>query len=481
MARAQIPFGELLPDQPAYGNAGLLVAGGVYPIANGYKPVGDFSASINGTLPADCLGVAAFRSKAGTVFTVAGTTTNLYRYTPSAGWVSVGSGYSASTSIGWRFRQWGDLIIATNGANSPQKLDMSAGSPSFSALGGTPPTGDGIIIVRDFVVLLRAGADAMKLRWSAINNAEAWTIGTSQADEQVMPTGGELTGWAGGEDMLILQERRAVRGSYVGGDAIFQFDEISASIGCMAAGSVVSVGRMVYFLSQQGFAVSDRNSVQIIGDEKVNRTVLAEIDRSYLPQMSVTVDPRNSLIIWAIPNAAEPTKLYIYNYALNRWSTATQTVQRLFQGLTESVTLEDLDATYASIDSMAASLDDAQWKGGYPIVALIDGDRKLGTLSGQPKAATFTTGDLALAAPMQTLLGDVVPLVDAASGLTLTVSYRDTLGGSAQTQEYTALNRAGAFPARASGRFVRLSLAVAAGTSWTSAVGLEAEFDAGGM
>lgn len=56
MRTAALPLTEWLPDQPALNSAGLLVADGVWPIARGFKPLGQFSSVGNGTLAADCLG-----------------------------------------------------------------------------------------------------------------------------------------------------------------------------------------------------------------------------------------------------------------------------------------------------------------------------------------------------------------------------------------------------------------------------------------
>lgn len=478
--RESLPFGELLPDQPEYANPGLLVADGVYPVARGYRPLGEFSENIGGLLTADCLGGTSYRASDSNVFVLAGTTSNLYRYASNT-WTSVGSGYAANTTVGWRFAQWGNLVIATNGVQTPLKLDMVAATPSFSALGGTPPTGELIAIVRDFVVLGRADGDPYKLQWSGINNAEQWTVGSNQSDFQIMPTGGEITGITGGEYGLVLQENRISRMTYVGGALLYQFDEISAAVGCIAPWSVAQVGRLTFFLSAQGFAVCDGNSVTMIGDEKVNQTSLVDIDRSYLGGMSATIDPRLSLIIWAMPNASPSSKLYIYNYALGRWSTATQDVQKLFQnGLTTSVNLEELDALYTSIDDMTASLDDEQWRGGYPIVYLVNGSRQLGALGTLPKAATFTTGYLALAGEQRARLQEVHPVIDTVVGVSLTVDGKDRLGDLPTADSYTAINRRGCFKTRETWRYMQMTLTVAAGTDWSAAQGLEVEFVGGG-
>jgi len=479
MPRVPLPFNEWLPDQPALGNPGLTVADGVWPVANGFKPVGEFAPAINGTLVADCIGAGSARSLTGVAFTIAGTASNLYRYT-SSGFVSVGSGYSASASLGWRMVQWGNLILATNGINPVQRLDMAAGSPAFGALAGSPPLGELISVVRDFVVLGRTGGNAQQLTWSGINNEEQWTGGVNQSGSQIMPTGGDILGITGGEFGIVLQQHRVVRMTYVGSPLVFQFDEVADNLGCVARGSVCRVGAMTYFLSHQGFARTDGNGVAMIGDEKINRTLLSLIDRSFFPATSCAVDPQNSLIMWAIPDATTSQTLFIYNYALDRWSTASQVTQRVFMGLSESTTLEELDAIYGTLEAVPASLDDDQWRGGYPLLMLIDGQRRLGVLSGLPKAARFQTGELPLAGGATARLRRARLLADTVNGVTVTVRGSQRRGEAVTQQVFTGVNRFGDVSLRSAWRYPRIEVAIAAGTQWNEATGIEVEFEGGG-
>lgn len=478
MAREVLPLGEWLPDQPTLSNPGLTVADGVYAIQTGYKPVGRFAPAENGQLPAACLGAFACRSLDGEVFTVAGTTTNLYRYSP-AGWTSVGSGYSGN--FDWRFIQWGDLIIAVNGADTPQVLDMSAVSPTFSNLTGSPPVAELITSVRDFVLLGRTGANPRQLQWSGINREDQWTPGVNQGDTQLMPVGGEIIAITGGEFGIILQEARVVRMTYVGPSAIFQFDEIADNIGCMVRGSVCRVGAVTYFLSTRGFARTDGAAVSLIGDEKVNRYVLSVIDRGSYNGMSVTVDPRNNLILWALPNATPSSIVLIYNYALDRWTTITQPVQRLFSGLTEGVTLEQLSALYPVLEDVPASLDDTLWRGAEPLALLVNDERRLGSLGGLPRAAQFVTGDVPLAGGRMARLRRVRLLADTASGVSVTVSGAQRRGDAVTSRTFTGINRFGDIPVRAAWRFPKMQFEIASGTPWTEATGFEVEYEGAGM
>src|SRR3546814_18020993 len=83
--------------------------------------------------------------------------------------------------------------------------------------------------------------------------------------------------------------------TYVGGDTIFQFDEISSNIGCIAPNSLVQVGNLAFFLAEQGFMVCDGTSVRPVGEEKVNRTWRAADDRGRFNYMSGVGDPKGAI------------------------------------------------------------------------------------------------------------------------------------------------------------------------------------------
>jgi len=358
---------------------------------------------------------------------------------------------------------------------------MGAGVPAFAALAGSPPIADLLTVVRDFVVLGRTNSNTQRLTWSGINDEEQWAAGVEQSGSQIMPTGGDINGITGGEFGIVLQEHRIVRMTYVGVPLVFQFDEIADNLGCIARSSVCRIGATTYFLSHQGFARTDGNSVQVIGDEKVNRTALDLINRNFFSGMSCAVDPKNSLVFWAMPNAATSTVVYVYNYSLDRWSSFGQVTQRFFMGLSEGVTLEALSAAYPDLETVPASLDDDQWKGGYPLVMLIDSARRLGVLGGTPKAAQFVTGDVPLAGGRMAKLRRLRVLADTVSGLAVTISGAARRGDVVSRDTFTGVNRFGDIPVRSAWRYPKVEVAIAAGTQWTEATGVEVEFEGGGM
>jgi hypothetical protein len=95
-----------------------------------------------GALNARCQGGSFGRDNAGNVYNYAGTVSKLYQQAPgSSSYVdstrAVGGAYATNTSDWWEFVQWGNTMIATNGADAPQVVTL--GGANFAALAGSPP------------------------------------------------------------------------------------------------------------------------------------------------------------------------------------------------------------------------------------------------------------------------------------------------------------------------------------------------------
>ena len=477
--RTTLPLGDFLPDKPPHAHPGLIACNNVIPRDGGYAPLKSFVASTNGTLPATCLGGAAFKSSSKRSFTYAGTASNIYVATIS-GWLSVGSGFTAGPDNMWRFEQFGDRCIASNGLDPVQSIPMTSTGVA-AALKGKPPTMEILTTVRDFLVGGVIGGDALTIEWSGINNSEAWSPGTAQCDYNTFPVGGGVTGITGGEYGLVFQESRISRMTYVGGNLIFQFDEISSNVGCIARRSICRYGSLVFFLSSRGFMVCDGSSVTPIGDEKIDRTFAALGDMKNLGSMSSVVDPVNKLAIWSVPvTTGAPQQWFIYHFTLGRWTTATQSTAFLMSGLSIDYTLEDLDA-FGNVDTLTDSFDAGRWKGGIAGLYVIDGNNTLGTMTGPNSAATFTYPDMEPASGRSVRIRRMRPIIDATAGLTITIAGKQRLGDALVTTTHTTLQASGDMPTRRNCRSMRVGLGVAAATPWSfaQAIDMAAEIGSG--
>jgi hypothetical protein len=459
-------FGQLEPDKPRHLQEGLQRADNVYPATNGYRPIQEFQGFAD-ALPAAFEGGATFVAGDGTVNLLAGTATNLYRFSAALAWSSI---LGSLTANRWYFTQFGDVAIATHGG-TPVAINLLTGTAA--ALTVSPPTAFLCTTVRNFVVLGNVDGDENMVRWSGFENHTQWVNGTNQAGEQPMLTGGKVTGLAGGEYGLVFQRSRISRMTYIGTegglDLIWQFDEISANIGCIEPGSIAQAGRLVFFLSDRGFMKTDGNDVQPIGAERIDRTFLETYSAEDIEAMYATIDPKNHIVIWAMPG-----KLWIYDYHLDRWTTSEQPLKAALAGFTAGVSLDELDAIYGDLDAMGSiSLDDARFKGGAPLLLLVNSSDEVGTLTGDNLAPLF---ELPLMEPVQgreIRLSEVRPLTDATANVAIQINQRRRLGDTGVTATFEDMQSNGDIPCRASGRYLGFTVTIAEAEPWSYFQGLD--------
>lgn len=472
MARQHIIYGAYEPDKAPFMHDGLIDIMNAYASANGYKPVGAFEA-ITDPLPDNFNGGAAFVDSARNGTLLAGTLTNLYRY--NVGWESIVD--SLSLNNRWQFTQFGDVVIAVNGA-ATQAVDLLANTAG--PVSGAP-TATSVATVRDFVVYGGADGNSALVQWSGFNDYTSNTPGVNQAGFQPMLDGGVVQGIAGGEYGLIIQRSSIRRMTYTGDEFVWQFDVISPEIGAISPGSIAQSGRRVYFLSDRGFMFTDGTGEPTpIGVERVDRTFFATYNRAQLDTMYAAIDPRRTTVAWIVPGA--PAKLWVYNWTLDRWTIIELDAQAVFSGFTSSLTLEQLDALYpGGLDTIPYSLDSTRFAGGDPLLLLANAGGSVGALTGANMEASFTTAYIEYSDGRRTRLRFIRPLTDAIEGMTVTMTGKQRVGDTLNMPpSRSTLMPSGDMPVRASGRYISTEMDIAAGVNWTWIQGHEPVYALGG-
>jgi hypothetical protein len=465
MAKQKVLFGEWLPDQPGITGA-VTDAINCYPVTNGYAPFkSEANYSNNAGQTLSMVFAGKFNSSTNLF---AASSSQLYKFDSSNANLNAltTSGYTATES--WDVTQFGSKMIAANGVNKLQAYDMSGGT-YFADLSADAPVCKYITVVRDFVVAGNDGSDDNKVYWSDINNEVNWTpSSTSQADHQILPDGGDITGMAGGEYGIIFMERAIYRMSYVGSPLFFQFDAISRTLGCISNGSLAQFGGITYFLSDDGFYACDGQNVKNIGAEKVNRWFFDNAIPSELRiSMSATIDPVRKLIVWDFKNTSGGRYLLFYSIDLNRWSYAETTATSVAYGLTPSASLEQVDNYNSNLDALDIPLDSRVWAGGILLFMGVSG-QKIISFSGQNKSASITSGDIDAG---RSVLTFARPLIDGGSG-TISVASRQLLSDDINFGTAISPDYEGRIPLRNAGRYHRVKMSPTSAT-WKTAVGTE--------
>lgn len=462
--------GPWVPDLAESDHSGLIRASGVYPISNGYRPFQDIEPIT--TALADFSGGTAFVGSDGTSALLAGTATDLYRYSGTA-WVSV---LGTLTAGQWQFAQFGDTAIGVHGG-APVKYDLVGGTAA--ALGGTPPVAKYIAQANNFIVLAGDPSDNATVTWSGFNAAETWTSGVNQSDTDTLPDGGKITGLIGHENYFLVFQRDAInRYDYIGVPGIFQRTKISTGVGCIAPGSLAQAGSVIFFLSERGFMMTDGSTVDPIGNEQIDQTFFNTYQRSELDNLTASVDPRRYLYTAAMPG--EPGRLWLYKWDVKRWSDANMSLKAVFQGFTSNISLDALDAIYVGgVDTIPVSLDSPLFQGGEPRLYGVDGAGFVGPFTGENLAAIFEWPFVEIGG-QRTRLFEARPKTDATSGMSISVDAKARLGDEATIRTNSELRASGSMPLRTNGRYIKAKISVAAGTLWSYFQRLDLGFGAGG-
>ena len=471
-----ISFGEFAPDISDTNTNVSTEANNVIAGANSYTPLQELQAQTN-ALDAKCEGAITMKDSQGNNYIYAGDQTKLYSI--SGATVTDESKVGGYTSNGeqWSFVKWGENVIGSKFGDTPQILAL--GSSTFADLGGSPPQGKTMDVVRDFIVLGNTwdstdNEKSNRVWWSGFNSESDWTSGINQSDFQdIQGSGGQVQRIIGGEYGIVFQERSIQRMTYVGTPLVFQFDEVEPERGTPAPRSVVQDGSDAYYLAEDGFYVlRNGQSSEPIGMNKVDKWFRDNLNTNYYKNITGAKAPDLGYIAWSFPSTQStdgtPDRLIVFNKKTRKWSTGTVSMQLLFQGAASAYTLEDLD-TFGNMDTLTASLDSPIWQGGAFKLAAFNTENKLSFFSGDVKTGTIETGEIFTDGYL-TQLDEVRGVIDG--NYSITVETRDRLTDTPATATGTP-DSTGKVDFRTDARYHRIKMETSG--SYTHASGVEVE------
>lgn len=459
-------FGSWSPDLPDYGHDGLVVARNVYAGPLGYEPLRSLAKVTADALDETWRGGGSFDASDGDRFLIAATDEDLYAY-GSGVWTGLLPGtYSGQ----WFFTQFGDNVIGTYG-EAPIKFDMTTGTAT--TLGGSPPDASMAAVVRDFVFLAGDEAAQSTVTWSAINNAEGWTVGTDQCDEQIIPDGGPITGLAGGEYGLVFQLSAISIFEYVGSPIIFQRRKVSDALGAVCHGGIGQAGKLVFFYSNRGFYVFNDGELSAIGKDRVDRAFASTYSVLEIQlNLRCAIDPNLNLVFWSMPG-----KLWIYNWGTEKWSEVTDSsIVGITTGRTSYVTLDDLQTLFGGTDNVPTGTDDPLFMGGNPTLMVAANDGFHYSFAGGSKLPAILRQ--ARQEPYQGLeayVRNVRPIADGSTGVTVNLDCSRRLSDAQTRYTTTDVRPNGDMPLFATGRYIQTEVRFDAASDWTFCNGIDLE------
>lgn len=493
-----VPIAEYAPDMPDIPSVASDTVLNVLPATpTSYGPCPSLQA-FSSALTARCQGAIEMADTSGNVRVFAGDATKLYRSTTGASFPDVSGGtYTIANDQQWSFTTFGQRIVATNYNDGPQSY-VEGTSSAFASListGMTTLKARFVATVKDWVVFLNTtdgtyGAQPQRVWWSAINDPTNFpTPGTQTAanllsdfQDNAGPHGRGmgLVGDLGTANAGIFYERAVYRMIYSGLPDIFDFAPAEGARGCLASGSIVQQGPIAFYFGEDGVYAFDGSSSRAIGKNKIDRTLLADLDFNHLDRISGAVDPKRGLIVWAYPGAGNSNgvanRLLFYSPFLDRFTitdVGAINAEILIRGAAFGKTLEQLDS-FGTIDSLLYSLDSSVWTGGVSVLAGFDSSHKFGYFDGSNLAATVDTSDFEPVPGRQCKVNLVRPLVDVSSA-TMATAPRDKIADSLSFSTDQPLTRSGYSATRARGRYHRFRIKVPAAATWNHISGVDVQ------
>lgn len=486
-----IPVAEWLPDQAPYQSPGSPNVKNVIPSALSYRPFKAFATYSTNALGARARGLWYGRAVDGSSRVFAGSATDLYTLSGTT-WNEVtrssGGDYAVGDESMWSMVQFGDTLIAVNGTDAPQAFTLSNaidGSAKFAALSGSPPTGEFVTVVGDFVVMGKIAAAKNRVQWSGINNAASWaTSATTMADQQDMPDGGNVRGLCGGVFGVVLQEDCIRRMDFIGPPEIFKFTLIARNVGASIEGSIAEHANRVFFMHRTGpYMLVNGSELVPIGTQKVTRTFWEAVDQTYLHRVTATIDPGNKLYLLSFPgpdaSAGTPDTVWAYEWEVGRWSPIEPGNHEMISSGSQqnSITIDDADDYADDIDAAGApSLDSEVYSGSIvPLLAAFNTSHELMFANGANLEATVDTAEMQLTPGRRTFIRSARPVVDGSSTtVTLAIGYRDNATDTLTwTIAATPESSTGLCNFRNKARYQRGRIVVEAGDTWTHIQGID--------
>jgi hypothetical protein len=470
----KLPFGNWMPDLPAEGNPGALLAKNCHPLAVSY---GEFRSltELSSALDLQCRG-SYWAAYNGVNYNFAADMESLYLYDGAGGWDNISNGvYSASF---WDFTHFQNRILAADGGAGPiQYFDMGASS-DFDDLPGSPPLARVMAVVRDFLVLgnyeIGSEIEPGGLAWSGFNNTEIWTpsLATQCGRRRSRGDGGDVVRIVGGSQGIVWREEAILTMRYAGPPTIWQFDDVTTKHGTPAGRSVCWTRDQAFYYSQEGFMQIDRRTMQItaIGEDQVDDWFLAECAPAEIQNLFGGIDRKRGFVYWAFRSSSSSVpfnRVLVFNYLKNRWAYAEIEVEWLGEFISSGYNLDTIGAVLGgNIDSASISVDNPLYSSSALGFIAFDPSHRAANFAGDPLVAEIDTTEAGPSEMKRGFVNGVVPIVEGGPDTAISVAplTRNSLTENPQLGSFVARTAdTGQCDMRVNARYMRYRVRVAGG------------------
>lgn len=306
---------------------------------------------------------------------------------------------NSAAAVSASFTALGNVALMANGVDK-----VSAALPTLDFAEITDaPVADLLVTASGFVMVL-GYADNPAGWWSSgLFNHEAWDPdpGTQAANGTLYQTPGAITaGCQYNDDVIAFKADSLYRGRYVGVPNIWEWDVLSDTVGCIGPNAWCATPAGIIFVGRDDIYLLNGSTIQGLG-LGVREWFTGQMSRPYERLTYCQYDETRKLVYIGYPTQASVSyvgAVLVYNLTTRSYGLMTNVGLPL--GVTEAaalkytkgaVTIDGLDALYASIDEISEPSDTPLWKGDEPLIAVLGSDSKLYTLTGPSASSSFTT------------------------------------------------------------------------------------------
>lgn len=389
-----IPFTGFSPSADEHAEGVITWCEMMLPTIRGMKSAPSLIDSGYEALPATCKGSAYLVKLDKSTRIFAGTQTKIYEGVAKA-WVDSGGTYTGSADTVWRFAQFGDVALATNGTEPVQK---SIGTGAFSDLAGAPKAAY-IETVAGFVMLgaYNDGTDTPDgIYWSGLYDYTAWTpdLATQAGFLRLLDTPGRVTALKRlGNAAVAYKEDSMYLLQYQSSPTLWSAQLISGEVGALSNEAVVNIGTAHLFVGKDNIWVYDGTRPQPIA-EGLREWFFSDLNQTYRYKIQGTHDRHNALVYFYYPSGTATTdKCIVYNYKSNKWGKADRTIESCLEYISSGLTYDELETAYTTYEAIPdIAYGSPFWSASTPNMAVFDTSHKLQTLTGVSASSSITTG-----------------------------------------------------------------------------------------
>jgi hypothetical protein len=399
---ATIPFRGFTPSVDPTTPGAVLDCVNMVPTLRGMKAAPSPSPIGAAPFPVAVTGAATAELLSGAYRTIVGTSNKLYEVVGSAQNDVSGAAYTGGANR-WRFCQFGNATIASNGAD-PIQQSISVGN--FAAIAGAPSAAI-IEVTQGFVFAFDTTDPTDGHRpngwWcSGIYDQTVWTPSAATQCEKgvIIDTPGKITaGRVLGTNIVVYKKDSMYYGNYQGPPVVWAFNQISPIVGSPCQEAVVAIGtRHVFLGSDAQVYTFDGSAVNPIGDE-VKDWLYANWSQVYRDRVESYHDKENSLVYWYFCSANSstpvPDKCLVLNYRTGKFGRADARIEAAVVYVSGQITWDSMGAlpgvsTWSTLPQVP--YNSSFWSQASEIPAIIDTTHTLQSLSGVATNSSITSG-----------------------------------------------------------------------------------------